>query len=497
MTGSTFDLLVIGGGVNGAAVARDAAGRGLKVMLAERGDYACATSSGSSNLIHGGLRYLESFEFGLVRESLRERENLMHAAPYLARPLRFLMPIRDDQARAAWRIRIGLKLYDFLASSDSLPPSGRLGRAELAGLARLRGEHLRYVLHYHDCQTDDARLVMALLLDARERGADISNYREVLSLKGNARGYAVTLRERGRRREVRARFVVNAAGPWAERVEALAGHKPARGLRLVRGSHIVLPMPRPATGDACTLQMPDGRIVFVMPWRNARYLVVGTTDVPHDGDPSGARCTDAERDYLLGAYNRYFHFPRGKATAKSVVWTWSAVRPLVDDGSGNPSKVSRDSEVTSRRQGKGGMVTLWGGKLTTHRALAEQALAALSGLGARTGPAWTHGAALPGGEHSLPELAMRAHRGPAEIPIAVRLRWADSYGSRMMKLFERIARRPSEARQIALGVHEAELRHARDAEDARTAEDFLRRRTKLWFTLDTRERARVARWFKG
>ncbi|MEC9369282.1 MAG: glycerol-3-phosphate dehydrogenase [Pseudomonadota bacterium] len=489
------DLLVIGGGVNGAAVARDAAGRGMKVMLAERDDYASATSSGSSNLIHGGLRYLETFEFGLVRESLRERENLLHAAPYLVRPLRFLVPLSADQRRPGWQMWLGLKLYDFLSGSSSLPRSGRLSRAETATIPRLRGDALRAVLHYHDCQTDDARLVMALLLDARERGADIANRREVIALKGIQQGFGVTLRENGRRRDVTARFVVNAAGPWADRLDAMAKGRSQRCLRLVRGSHIVLKMPRPATADAFTLQMPDGRIVFVMPWLGARYLVIGTTDLPHDGDAADACCTTEERDYLLAAYNRYFTHARGKAAPRDIVWSWSAVRPLVDDGSGDPSKVSRSADITSRRQGKGGLVSVWGGKLTTHRALAEEVIAALGGMGASIGNPWTHGATLPGGGASLEDLAREVVRGPSSVPVSARRRWADSYGDRIGLLYARIGRNPREARLVAWGIPEAELHYARDSEDARTAEDFLLRRSKLHLSLDRAGRAKIARWF--
>jgi len=281
-----FDVLVIGGGIHGAAVARDAAGRGLKVLLAETGDYACATSSSSSKLIHGGLRYLESLEFTLVRESLIERAQLLKTAPHLVTPARFLLPIYGWQRRQALVLRAGLALYDALSFGDGLPASGRLDDDDIAQLPRLRQEGLTSVLHYCDCLTDDARLTLSVLLDARARGADILNRRAVTAITPLANGYAVALDERGQKRSVEARFIVNAAGPWVARVDSLTeAAPPPRPLRLVRGSHIVLRMPLPAQTDAYTLQDEEERVIFVIPWLEGRFLIVGTTDVAHEGDP--------------------------------------------------------------------------------------------------------------------------------------------------------------------------------------------------------------------
>lgn len=496
MANKAVDLLVIGGGINGAAIARDAAGRGLSVMLAEKGDYACATSSASSKLIHGGLRYLETYEFSLVRHSLLERESLLKAAPYLVEPRRFLVPLRTDQKRPAWFVHLGLKLYDLLAGNKSLAASGRLSRNAVEALPRLRRDHLKAVLHYHDCQTDDARLVLALLIDARERGADIANRRAVTAIQARTDGYAVSLSDSGGGAEVDARFVVNAAGPWANTVAALCDAPPAtRPLRLVRGSHIVLPMPEPLQNDAFTLQNADGRVVFTLPWLERRFLVIGTTDVPHDGDPSTAACTADERDYLLRAYNRYFSHPGGAAGPDDIVWSWSGVRPLVDDGSGNPSKVTRDAGFTHRAQGNGGFVTVYGGKLTTHRDLAETVLRRIAGMGASMGGPWTRGALLPGGQFSRQELETHALHGPEALDPAIRLRWARTYGDRVMALFDHIARHPDSAREIAAGVPEAELIFARESEDATTAEDFLYRRTKLFMTLPKTAQRAVKGWF--
>ena len=257
MATQSFDLLVIGGGIHGAAVARDAAGRGLKVMLAEKGDYAGATSSASSKLIHGGLRYLEQLELRLVRESLVERAGLLKTAPHLIEPLRFLVPIYAWQKRPALLMRTGLALYDLLSiGSDGMPASGRLGADEVASLPRLKRDGLTAVLHYHDCQTDDARLVLAVLLDARARGADILNRRAVTAVQALADGYRVELDERGTKRSVEARFIVNAAGPWVDAIGGLSrAAPPPRATRLVRGSHVVLKMPEPAEADAPSLRV--------------------------------------------------------------------------------------------------------------------------------------------------------------------------------------------------------------------------------------------------
>ncbi len=292
----SVDLLVIGGGIHGAAVARDAAGRGLNVMLAEKGDYASATSSASSKLIHGGLRYLEHFELALVRELLSERAGLLKTAPHLVAPQRFLLPIYGWQKRQALMLRAGLAIYDVLSFGDGLPASGRLDDDDIAQLPRLRQEDLTSVLHYYDCTTDDARLTLAVLLDARARGADILNRRAVTAIVPLADGYAVELDERGRKFTVEARFIVNASGPWVASVDAMsAAGPPPRPLRLVRGSHIVLNMPDPPQSDAYTLQDEDERVIFVIPWLDRSFLIVGTTDMPHTGDPGAAMCSPRRR----------------------------------------------------------------------------------------------------------------------------------------------------------------------------------------------------------
>jgi glycerol-3-phosphate dehydrogenase len=489
----SVDLLVIGGGIHGAAVARDAVGRGLKVMLAEKGDYASATSSASSKLIHGGLRYLEHLELKLVRESLVERANLLKTAPHVVEKLRFLMPIYTWQKRPGLLIHAALALYDLLSIGDGLPMSGRLSSQDIAKLPHLRAQNLSSVLHYYDCEADDARLTLAVLLDARGRGADILNRRAVTAIAPLDSGYAIELDERGTKRGIEARFVVNASGPWVDKVDALCARPPSRHpLRLVRGSHIVLKMPHPPQTDAYTLQDEEDRVVFVIPWLGGRFLIVGTTEVPHQGNPGEAQCSADERIYLLDAYNRYF---RQAVTDADIVYTWSGVRALHDAGNSKPSQISRSPVLATVAQGRGGMVSLYGGKLTTHRALAESVLDQLRILGANIGGPWTEGVPLYGGHGSRKELLARADRGPQSIASETRRRWALTYGDQIETLFARITRDPKSTKEIATGIMRAELDHVVETEDAMTADDFLLRRTKLWLTVEPGDRDALRAWF--
>lgn len=494
----SFDLLVIGGGIQGAAVARDAAGRGLKTILAEKADYAGATSSASSKLIHGGLRYLEHLDFGLVRESLNERTQLLKTAPHLVEPLRFLLPIYRWQKRRTWLLRTGLALYDVLSAGGGLAPSGWLKPEDAAQLPMLRQEGLACVLHYQDCLADDARLTLAVLLDARARGAGILNRRDVTAIGPLADGYRIELDERGTKRMVDARFIVNAAGPWIGDIDALTpAGPPRRPLRLVRGSHIVLRMPAPGPADAYTLQDAADRVVFAIPWLDRRFLLVGTTDMPHDGDPGTARCSVEERDYLLDAYNRYFGHGGAPATPADIVLTWSGVRALHDEAELRPSRLSRSPALAAVANGGGGFITLYGGKLTTHRVVAERVLDALRRLGAAAGSAWTKDVPLYGGSLSRQALVARAEHGPETVSAATRRRWALTYGDRMEALWMRLGSGAVAAEEIAPGVTRAELEYAVEVEDAVTAEDFLLRRTKLHLLLDQAGREAVEEWFAG
>ncbi|MBR0898992.1 glycerol-3-phosphate dehydrogenase [Bradyrhizobium tropiciagri] len=487
---SDVDLFVIGGGINGAAIARDAAGRGLRVVLAEKGDYGHATSSSSTKLIHGGLRYLENFEFRLVRESLREREVMLRIAPHLVTPLRFLLPTTTDQPRSYLSVRAGLFLYDMLAGRGTLESTGALTREEAGALPRLRKENVTAVLHYPDCWADDSRLVLETLLDARNRGAIVSNYTEVMSVRGTDVGYAVTTRNCSATNETRARFVVNAAGPWVNMVaDRIEGAPVPLGVKLVRGSHIVLPMPAPSRDYAYILQNPDKRIVMVVPWLG-KFLIVGSTHEVQQS-PNDTRCSDEEKMFLLECYNRFFD---DRKEINDIVWSYAGVRPLVDDGETNGSQVTRDYRLVQRRRGSGGIVSVYGGKLTTHRVLANHVMACLRRMDAKLAPEWTASAPLHGGNLSVDELRRLSERS-STVPFETRRRWVRTYGSETQVLLDAAHANPDLAKEVAAGVTEGELRYVVDVEDVRTAEDFLYRRSKLFILLDDSERTRVAEWF--
>jgi len=485
------DLLVIGGGINGAGIARDAAGRGLSVLLAERRDYAGATSSSSSKLIHGGLRYLESFQFTLVREALHEREVLLRTAPHITQPLRFLLPMSAAQARPAWMIRLGLWLYDRLAGRRQLEASGQLSPGQAARVPHLRAGRFHTVLYYSDVLTDDARLVLETLLDARARGADIRNYCEVEAAHPVTDGYEVTLRDAGGASRVRTRYLINTAGPWTNHVRSrIAGLGEGCPLRLVRGSHIVLPMPGSEILDALTLQQDDGRVVFVLPWLN-RFLVVGTTEVAQDSPDEGTDCSETECDYLLAAVNDALE---PSFAAESVVWSWAGVRPLVDDRSNRLSSMSRSSSLDIAVNGRGGCITVYGGKITTYRRLAEKVMDALARLGATVGSAWTADAPLHGGGMPREALAELANE-TSTLPRSTLQRWAFTYGEVTRDLARRVLENPALGQKVVAGVPRIELEHAWDVEDARTGTDFLERRTKLRLFLHERDRTRIHQWF--
>ena len=365
-----FDLLIVGGGINGVGIARDAAGRGLHVLLCEKGDLAAATSSSSSKLIHGGLRYLEQYEFRLVREALVEREVLLRIAPHIAWPMRFVLPHAPEQ-RPAWMIRLGLFLYDHIGGRVSLPGTRRLDLRRAPQGAPLRAE-FRRGFEYSDCWVDDARLVALNAMDARERGATILTRTACLSAAADGAAWRVTLADgdTGALRTVTTRILVNAAGPWVEDVlGGRAGVNDGPHARLVKGSHIVLP--RLYDGDqAYILQNDDDRVVFVIPYEGG-YSLVGTTDIPFTGDPAHVAIEPAEAAYLCRAVSRYFAAP---VQPSSIVHSYSGVRSLHDDKSDNPSAPSRATTCWTLRTVPAPILSVFGGKITTYRRLAEHAM---------------------------------------------------------------------------------------------------------------------------
>ncbi|MGQ0675682.1 MAG: glycerol-3-phosphate dehydrogenase [Rhodospirillales bacterium] len=476
-----FDLAVIGGGVNGAAIARDAAGRGLKVLLCEQGDLAGATSSASSKLIHGGLRYLEHYEFRLVREALQEREVLLAAAPHIIRPWSFVLP-HDAHLRSAWMIRAGLFLYDHLARRKSLPGSRGLDLArDPAGKPLKPGFAAGFC--YSDCWVDDARLVALLAQDAAERGAEILTRTPCVSARRADGMWTATLRTGETQRAVRARALVNAAGPWVGDVLKRAiGRNDAPPPRLVKGSHIVVPKLYDGA-HAYILQNPDRRIVFVIPYED-RFSLIGTTDVPFSGDPGRVSISPEETSYLCDAVGAWFR--RAPAPA-DVRWSYAGVRPLFDDMSDDPSKVTRDYVLTlDGASGEPALLNVYGGKITTFRRLAEHALEKLEAHLPAMKPAWTSRAALPGGDigtATFQAFLAEVQRRHAFLPPALALRLARAYGSRIERVLggaESIAGLGRELVQAGgAGLYEREAEYLAAHEWAQTAEDMLWRRSKL------------------
>jgi glycerol-3-phosphate dehydrogenase len=470
-----IDLVVIGGGVNGAAIARDAAGRGLAVMLCEKDDLAAATSSRSSKLVHGGLRYLEHCEFRLVREALAEREVLLRMAPHLVWPMRFVLP-HDPNLRPRWLIRAGLFLYDHLGRRRTLPASRAVRlSADPLGAPLQRRAVDGFV--YSDCWVQDARLVALLARDAAARGAEILTRTALVDARRERGGWRLELaRPDGSRDVVRARILVNAAGPWVPGIMRLAGLRSDAAERLVKGSHIVVP--RLYEGDqAHILQNDDRRIVFVLPFERD-FTLIGTTELPFEGDPGDVQTSAEETEYLCRAVSRWF---RNAVSPGDVVWSYAGVRPLYDDHAGSAAAVTRDYVLELDAADGAPALSVFGGKITTHRRLAEHALLRLQPWLPGAGPLWTAGSLLPGGE-GMPE------GGPAALAAELRRdypflndpeRFARAYGSEARALLG-AATSPAElGRDFGSGLYEAEIRWLVEREWAQTADDILWRRTKL------------------
>lgn len=488
-----FDIAVIGGGVNGAGIARDAAGRGAKVLLLEARDLASGTSSASTKLVHGGLRYLEYYEFGLVREALGEREVLWRIAPHIVRPMRFVLP-HDARQRPRWMLRAGLWLYDHIGGM----PFGR--RRTLPGAQAIRldrhvaGEALKDYVHgfeYSDGWVDDARLVVLNAMDARERGAEIRTHTPMIAARREGDLWAIETSDE----TFHARALVNAGGPAADDVDRLAGIVPAHGLRRVRGSHIVVP----AMFDhdyAYILQQPDSRIVFAIPYERD-FTLIGTTDADHAGSLDDVRIDADETDYLLAAANRSF---RRELTQSDIVWTYSGVRALVDDGSGRPEAATRGFELPLSDEADGPpILSVYGGKITSYRQLAEDAVDKLARrLATPMGGAWTDRAPLPGGDFEPGEqkrVIADLHARYPFLSAADATRIARAYGTRAEWWLEDAQGWNDLGRNFGAGLSEAEVAYLQEAEWARSAEDILWRRTKLGLHMSAAEREVMADYF--
>ena len=492
------DLCVVGGGVNGAGIARDAAGRGLSVILSEKGDLAEGTSSRSGKLIHGGLRYLEYFEFRLVREALIEREVLLEAAPHVIFPMRFVLP-QGSGDRPRWLVRLGLFLYDTLGRRQRLPGTRTLDLRRAPEGAPLK-QACRLAYEYSDCWVDDARLVVLAALDAAERGARIFTRCPCVSARRESGRWLVAMKDEatGTRRTVRAGALVNATGPWVDDViTRVAGRNSARKVRLVKGSHLVTR--KFWTGEqAYLLQNDDRRVIFVNPWEHDLALI-GTTDVPFEGRPEDVEVAEHEVAYLLRVLGRYFTAP---PTREDVVAQFSGVRPLHDDAAENPSAVTRDYVLDlDAPAGEAPMLNVFGGKLTTFRKLSEHVMEKLAPFFPDLGSAWTAGAPLPGGEgieHADFEgFLARLRAGHPWLPEPLARRYARLYGSRTARLLDGARSLGDLGRAFGAGLYEAEARYLIANEWARTAQDVLERRTKLGLRLNEAERSEFAAWMPG
>ncbi|QMV03107.1 glycerol-3-phosphate dehydrogenase [Devosia sp. D6-9] len=486
------DIFVIGGGINGTGVARDAAGRGYSVMLAEMNDLASGTSSAATKLIHGGLRYLEHYEFRLVHEALAEREVLWSAAPHIIRPLRFVLPYQKG-LRPAFVLRTGLFLYDYMGGRKLLPPTRTLDlRTDEAGKPLKPG--YRTAFEYSDCWVDDARFVALNALDARERGAEIRTRTKVTSARRSQGAWTIDIEDMntGVREAVRARMLINAAGPWVDHVivEAL-GDNGAHNVRLVKGSHIVIR--KKFQHDRCYFfQNPDGRIIFAIPYEDD-FTLIGTTDQDYKADPAKVKISEEETNYLCKAASEYFREP---VRREDIVWTYSGVRPLFDDGASAAQEATRDYVLKVQGDAAtGAVLNVFGGKLTTSRRLAESVLEHIEDILGKRGAPWTKDAKLPGGEFE--PLAFDAEveklkRDYPALPPALLKRLMGHYGTRARFILKDAKILADLGEMFGTDLSAREVDYLMEEEWAVSADDVLWRRSKLGLRTVEEDKARLA-----
>jgi len=496
--GNAFDLLIVGGGINGAGIARDAAGRGLKVLLCEMGDLASATSSASSKLIHGGLRYLEYYEFSLVRKALAEREVLLEIAPHIIWPLRFVLP-HNSSLRPAWMVRTGLFLYDNLAKRKALPGTKTLNlRRDLEGRSLI--PELTRGFAYSDCWVEDSRLVVLNCMDAQERGAEILVRTKCTAARREGGLWHATLTEvdSGEQRQVTAKALVNAAGPWVDDVmTGSLGRNQASRTRLVKGSHIIVP--KLYEGDhAYILQNADKRIVFAIPYEGGKFTLIGTTDIAYEDDPAKVRISDDETQYLCDLINQYF---TRKIAPSDVVRTYSGVRPLFDDGSKSASAVTRDYMFDVEGDaGTPALLSIYGGKITTYRVLAEHAMEKLAPFFPNLPGTWTGKAPLPGGD--MPEANFDRYLAGFQakfpwLPRDLAFRLCRLYGTRAERMLAGAASMADLGVDFGGGMTEREAAYLIENEWARGLDDIIWRRTKMGLHMPAEGIARLEAWLAG
>jgi len=468
-----YDVVVVGGGINGVGVAVDAVGRGLSVFLCEKDDLASHTSSASSKLIHGGLRYLEHKEFRLVREALAEREILLAKAPHIIRPLRFIMP-HQPHLRPAWLIRTGLFFYDHLGKREKLAGSKHITFD--AATSPLKAE-ITQGFEYSDCAVDDARLVVLNAIQARERGAHIATQTRCTSAYRENGLWVIDLENTQGSYTVQAKALVNAAGPWvAQFIQQNLKQKSPYGLRLIQGSHIVVP--KIYAGDkAFILQNDDHRIVFAIPYLD-QYTLIGTTDHEYQGDLNKVAITQPEMDYLLDVYNDHFKHQLGP---QDILYTYSGVRSLCDDESDNPSAITRDYTLALSQEQDAPLLSVFGGKLTTYRKLAESAMTHLQPFFPTMKKPWTEKALLPGAENlvSVELLIQQISQAVQDVSVQLASRWAHAYGSRVWTFLNNISMLHELGQDFGHGLYAQEVDYLVNQEWAIKSSDILWRRSKL------------------
>lgn len=491
---SIADMFIVGGGINGVGVARDAAGRGLSVILAEKDDLAAHTSSASSKLIHGGLRYLEHYEFRLVRESLKEREVLLRAAPHLISPLRFILP-HHNAMRPAFLLRLGLFLYDHLGGRKLLPATITRNLAKHESGKPLK-THFSKAFEYSDCWVDDARLVCLTAMDAKERGADILVGHEVKHAFRKNGVWHITVQDKSEKQTTyQARTLVNAAGAWVDALEEKAKPRPQskKKIRMVKGSHIVVPKLYEGK-HAYTFQHTDNRVVFAIPYEG-EYTLIGTTDIPYDADPNSVAITEDEEVYLCEVASSYF---KTAIRPDHIKWSYSGIRPLVDDGEASASKTTRDYVLELDTQEGAPILSIYGGKITTFRCLAEDVMEKLKPHLRYTTKNWTANTPLPGGEMGYAKLNHFHDKMAKEFPWLAKstlCRLIKAYGTRTLKILMQATSVEDLGHHFGAGLYEAELRYMQREEWANTAEDALWRRSKLGLHMTKSEYQSVAEWF--
>ncbi|MCD6035685.1 MAG: glpD [Rickettsiales bacterium] len=475
-----FDIVIVGGGINGVSIARDAAGRGLRVLLCEKGDLASGTSSASSKLIHGGLRYLEHYAFGLVRESLKEREVILRAAPHIVSPLQFILPHMPG-IRSTWMVRLGLFLYDHLGARELLPASGAVDLISHEAGAILQHQFVKGFT-YSDCWVKDARLVILNAMDAERLGAIICP-RTACKSATREEGYwdIELVNEEGQSQHIQAQVLVNATGPWANQfLEETLHTRKEPNFRLVKGSHIIVPRLH-THNSAYMLQNTDKRVIFMLPFEED-FTLIGTTDVEYLGKPEDAVITDAEIQYLCDAVNRYLARP---VTPSDVVASYAGVRPLYEKSKKAAAKASRDYSLEWKDfKGTAPLLNVWGGKLTTYRRLGQEATNKIASYLHCQAPDWTHKTPLPGG--NIPHGNVAAYAESIRetypwLPEALARRYVSHYGTFCHKILQEASSLRGLGRDISEGFHlyEAEIAYLKKYEWAKTAEDILKRRTWL------------------